>query len=54
MMGINKGSSDRAKAYIKGYLSNPYKSNGMTIGVVIVIMLILFAVALIFYFKQSR
>jgi len=53
-MGINKGASDRAKAYIDGRISNPYKSGGMTIGVVIVILLIAFAVAIIFYFKQHK
>jgi len=51
LMGINKGASDRAKAYIDGRISNPYRSGGMTIGVVIVILLIAFAVAIIFYFK---
>ena len=54
LMGINKGSSERAKAYIDGKISNPYRSGGMTIGVVIVILLIAFAVAIIFYFKQHR
>ena len=50
-MGINKGASDRAKAYIDGTISNPYRTGGMTIGIVIVILLIAFAVAIVFYMK---
>jgi len=54
LMGVNKGASDRAKAYIDGSISNPHRSRGMTIGIIIVILLIAFAVAIIFYFKQHK
>lgn len=51
LMGINKGASTRAKAYIDGTISNPASSGGMTIGIVIVIMLVGFGIAIICYFK---
>ena len=52
LMGVNRGSSSRAKAYINGELSNPYRtSNGVTVSIIIVILLIAFGFAIVFYFK---
>jgi hypothetical protein len=54
LIGVNRGSSNRAKAYIFGELLNPYRSNGVTVSIIIVILLIAFGFAIVFYFKQSR
>jgi len=55
LMGVNKGSSDKAKAYIKGELSNPYRvSNGVTVSIIAVILLLVCGLGIVFYFKQNK
>lgn len=53
LIGVNQGSSKRAKAYIDGSLDPPSK-NGMTIVIVSLVLLVIFAVAVAFYIKQSQ
>lgn len=57
MIGVNKGSSEMAKATIVGEVYNPFAETedaGSGIAGIIIIMLILFAVAIAFFIKSSN
>ena len=55
MIGVNKGSSDKAKAYIDGDLTNPMSESGSpTLAIIIVLLLVAIAIGTIFYFKHAK
>ena len=54
LLGVNKGSSDKAKAYIDGDLPDPFLTGAPTLAIIIVVLLIAVAIVIIFYFKSSK
>lgn len=54
LLGVNKGSSDKAKAYIDGDLPDPFLAGNSSLAIVIVILLILIAIGIIFYFRSAK
>jgi len=53
LIGVNAGSSDRARATILGRLPNP-NNQGLMTGIVVLILLVLFGLAIVFYFKNQE
>lgn len=57
MIGVNKGSSDSAKAELIGHIYSPFKhieKKGGSIAVIIIVLLSLFAVAIAFFVRAKK
>ena len=57
MIGVNKGSSDSAKAELIGKIYNPFKhvaAGGGAIAAVIICLLLLFSIACAFFVKAKK
>lgn len=57
MIGVNKGSSEMAKAHIVGDVYNPFAQTeepGSAIAGIVILLLILFAIAIAIFIKSSK
>ena len=57
MIGVNKGSSEMAKAHIVGDVYNPFAQTeepGSAIAGIVILLLILFAIAIAIFIKNSK
>ena len=57
MIGVNKGSSEMAKAKIAGEAYNPFaeaEKAGSGVAFVIILLLLMFTVAILFFLKANQ
>ena len=57
MIGVNKGSSEMAKATIIGEVYNPFAEadkSGAGLAFVIIVLLVMFSVAILFFLKANQ
>jgi hypothetical protein len=55
MVGINNGSTIRARGSITGKEDDPYAgASGLTIGIIVLILLLLFGAAIVLYLKNKN